>query len=219
MSGSSERGPMEITDVVVHTLSLPAVESSKADGSQDACILEVETDEGITGIGEADSSPRVAEAIVEAPVSHDKSAGLKEVVLGRDPFDVEVLWNEMYDRTYFYGRKGAAITAISAVDMALWDIIGRATGRPLYRLLGGKHRDSVRGPTRARSSPTTPPTLTTCAGRPSARGRTGSPPSSSAGAASGRTASGTSTSSAPPARCSATGSTSWSTPAWSGRRT
>jgi L-alanine-DL-glutamate epimerase-like enolase superfamily enzyme len=135
---------MEITDVVVHTLSLPAVESTKADSSQDACIVEVETDEGITGIGEADSSPRVVEAIIEAPVSHDKSAGLKEVVVGRDPFDVEVLWNEMYDRTYFYGRKGAAITAISAVDMALWDIMGKALDRPLHRLLGGKHRDSVR---------------------------------------------------------------------------
>ncbi|MFC6941749.1 mandelate racemase/muconate lactonizing enzyme family protein [Salinirubellus sp. GCM10025818] len=135
---------MEITDVVVHTLSLPAVESTKADSSQDACIVEVETDEGLTGIGEADSSPRVVEAIIEAPVSHDKSAGLKEVVVGRDPFDVEVLWNEMYDRTYFYGRKGAAITAISAVDMALWDIMGKALDRPLHRLLGGKHRDSVR---------------------------------------------------------------------------
>jgi L-alanine-DL-glutamate epimerase-like enolase superfamily enzyme len=135
---------MEITDVVVHTLSLPAVESTKADSSQDACIVEVETDEAITGIGEADSSPRVVEAIIDAPVSHDKSAGLREIVLGRDPFDAEVLWNEMYDRTYFYGRKGAAITAISAVDMALWDVIGKATGRPLHQLLGGKHRDSVR---------------------------------------------------------------------------
>ena len=135
---------MEITDVVVHTLSLPAVEAAKADGSQDACVIEVETDEGITGIGEADSSPRVVEAIIDAPVSHDKSAGLREVVLGRDPFDVEVLWNEMYDRTYFYGRKGAAITAISAVDMALWDVIGKALDRPLYQLLGGKHRDAVR---------------------------------------------------------------------------
>ena len=135
---------MEITDVVVHTLSLPSVEAAKADGSQDACIVEVETDEGITGIGEADSSPRVVEAIVEAPVSHDKSAGLREVVVGRDPFDVEVLWNEMYDRTYFYGRKGAAVTAISAVDTALWDVVGKATGRPLHQLIGGEHRDRVR---------------------------------------------------------------------------
>ncbi|MFB6106002.1 MAG: mandelate racemase/muconate lactonizing enzyme family protein [Halobacteriaceae archaeon] len=135
---------MEITDVVVHTLSLPDVEAAKADGSQDACIVEVETDEGVTGVGEADSSPAVVEAIVNAPVSHDKSAGLKEVVLGRDPFDVEVLWNEMYERTYFYGRKGAAITAISAIDMACWDVMGKATGKPVHKLLGGAHRDSVR---------------------------------------------------------------------------
>jgi len=135
---------MEITDVVVHTLSVDAVEGARADGTQDAAIIEVETDAGITGIGEADSSPAVVEAVVNAPVSHDKSAGLKEVVLGRDPFDVEVLWNEMYERSYFYGRKGAAITAISGIDMALWDLMGKATGRPVYQLLGGKHRDSVR---------------------------------------------------------------------------
>jgi L-alanine-DL-glutamate epimerase-like enolase superfamily enzyme len=135
---------MEITDIVVHTLSLEEVEGARADGTQDACVIEVETDAGITGIGEADSSPEVVDAIVAAPESHDKSSGLREVVLGRDPFDVEVIWNEMFDRTYFYGRKGAAITAMSGVDMALWDIIGKATDTPLYGLLGGKHRDSVR---------------------------------------------------------------------------
>jgi len=135
---------MEVTDVIVHTLSLDEVEGEKADGSQDACILEVETDEGITGIGEADSSPAVVQAVVDAPVSHDKSKGLRHVVEGRDPFDVEVVWNDMYESSYFYGRKGAAINAMSGIDMALWDIIGKATDRPLYQLLGGKHRDEVR---------------------------------------------------------------------------
>jgi L-alanine-DL-glutamate epimerase-like enolase superfamily enzyme len=135
---------MEVTDVIVHTLSLDEVEGEKADGSQDACILEVETDEGITGIGEADSSPAVVQAVVNAPVSHDKSKGLRHVVEGRDPFDVEVVWNDMYESSYFYGRKGAAINAMSGIDMALWDIIGKATDRPLYQLLGGKHRDEVR---------------------------------------------------------------------------
>lgn len=135
---------MEITDVVVHTLSLPEVEAQRADGTQDAAIIEVTTDEGIVGVGEADSSPAVVEAVVNAPVSHDKSAGLKNVVVGRDPFDVEVLYDEMFDRSYFYGRKGAAVTAISGIDIALWDIMGKATGRPVHQLLGGKHRDSVR---------------------------------------------------------------------------
>jgi L-alanine-DL-glutamate epimerase-like enolase superfamily enzyme len=135
---------MQITDVTVHTVALSEVEGAKADGTQDAAIIEVETDEGITGIGEADSSPAVVDAIVNAPVSHDKSAGLETVVLGEDPFDVEVLWNEMFERSYFYGRKGAAITAISGIDMALWDIIGKATGKPLHKLIGGAHRESVR---------------------------------------------------------------------------
>jgi len=135
---------MEITDVVVHTVALSEVEGEKADGTQDAAIIEVETDEGITGIGEVDSSPAVVDAVVNAPVSHDKSSGLETVVLGRDPFDVEVLWNEMFDRSYFYGRKGAAITAISGIDMALWDIIGKRTGKPVHKLIGGAHREEVR---------------------------------------------------------------------------
>jgi L-alanine-DL-glutamate epimerase-like enolase superfamily enzyme len=135
---------MEITDVVVHTLSLDEVAGEKADGTQDACIIEVETDEGLTGVGEADSSPAVMNAVVNAPVSHDKSKGLKHVVMGRDPFDVEAVWNDMYEASYFYGRKGAAINAMSGIDMALWDVMGKATDRPLYQLLGGKHRDAVR---------------------------------------------------------------------------
>ncbi|WP_458186970.1 mandelate racemase/muconate lactonizing enzyme family protein [Haladaptatus sp. NG-WS-4] len=135
---------MEITDVVVHTLSLSDVAAAKADGSQDAAVIEVETDEGITGIGEADSSPAVVDAVVNAPASHDKASGLREVVVGRDPFDAEVLWNEMYDRTYYYGRKGAALTAMSGIDTALWDVMGKTLDRPVYQLLGGKHRDSVR---------------------------------------------------------------------------
>jgi L-alanine-DL-glutamate epimerase-like enolase superfamily enzyme len=135
---------MEITDVVVHTLSLPTVEAERADGTQDAAIVEVETDAGITGIGEADSSPAVVDAVVNAPVSHEMSAGLKTVVLGQDPFENEVIWDEMFERSYFYGRKGAAITAMSAIDMACWDIVGKATGKPIHQLLGGKHRDSVR---------------------------------------------------------------------------
>ena len=135
---------MEITDIHVHTVSLAQVEGAKADGTQDAAIIEIETDEGIHGIGEADSSPAVVEAIVNAPESHDKSSGLAEVIQGRDPFDVEVLWNEMFERSYFYGRKGAAITAISGIDMALWDIMGKATGKPIHKLLGGAHRDRVR---------------------------------------------------------------------------
>ncbi len=135
---------MEITDVVVHTLALPAVQADRADGTQDAFVIEIETDEGIVGIGEGDASPAVLEAIVEAPHSHDKSGGLRDLLIGRDPFDVEQIWNDCFDKTYFFGRKGAAIVAMSAVDVALWDIMGKATEKPIHKLLGGKGRESVR---------------------------------------------------------------------------
>ena len=135
---------MEITDITLHVVSIAEVEDV-ADGSQDAAIVEVETDEGVTGVGEvAGAPPVVAKAILEAGLSSSNASGLRRLLVGRDPFDVEALWNEMYDRTYAYGRRGAAIAAMSGVDMALWDIVGKATDQPVYRLLGGKHRDSVR---------------------------------------------------------------------------
>lgn len=135
---------MEITDITVHIVALSDIDAEKSDGTQDASIIEVNTDEGITGIGEADSSPSLVKSIIEAPSSHGLSTGLREIVIGRDPYDVEVLWNEMFSKSYYYGRKGAAITAISGIDMALWDIIGKDTGRPLHKLLGGKHEREIR---------------------------------------------------------------------------
>lgn len=134
---------MKITDVIVHTLTIADVDEI-GNGTQDAAIIEVETDSGVTGIGEADSSPAVVKAIVEAPMSHAKSMGLKEVLVGADPFDRVALWDEMFEKTYFFGRRGAAINAISAIDMALWDIVGKALDEPLYNLLGGRYRESVR---------------------------------------------------------------------------
>jgi len=64
-------------------------------------------------------------------------------LLGRDPFDVEVLWEEMYNRTRPFGQAGAAVNAISGVDIALWDVIGRALQQPIHRLIGGAFRKEV----------------------------------------------------------------------------
>ena len=134
---------MEITDVVVHTLSAEDVKKA-ADATQSTAVIEVETDAGITGIGEASTSPWVVKTIIDAPFSNVRVQGLREILVGEDPFDVRKLWDEMFYGTYGMGRKGAAIIAISGVDIALWDIIGKASGRPIYELLGGNYRDSVR---------------------------------------------------------------------------
>ncbi len=133
---------MKITKVEAVGLSTRS-ERNVADGTQDALLILVHTDAGLTGVGEADTSPQIGRAVLEAPVSTDKCQGLAAQFVGEDPFDREALWKKCYYRSYKYGRMGVAINVLSAIDMALWDIIGKATGRPLYQLLGGAVRKSV----------------------------------------------------------------------------
>ena len=73
------------------------------DSAQDGIIVRVTTDEGIVGYGEVDSAPWVIKAIIDSPVSHRTCQGLKNVVLGRDPFDYKKIWDDMYLHCNFYG--------------------------------------------------------------------------------------------------------------------
>lgn len=98
-------------------------------------IVEVMTDQGHVGIGNAALSPRVTKQVIDLY--------LKPVLIGRDPFDSELLWQHMYRQTMAFGRKGIGMVAISAVDIAVWDILGKATGQPVYRLLGGKTKEKI----------------------------------------------------------------------------
>lgn len=94
-------------------------------------LLQVTTDEGIVGVGAA--IPAGARIIVE---EH-----FRNLLIGQDPFDIEKLWDQMFRSSLPYGRKGLPIMAISAVDIALWDIVGKALNQPVYRLLGGATKD------------------------------------------------------------------------------
>ena len=134
---------MKITNVKAIVLKLPEI-SSAADGTQDDLLIVVETDEGITGYGEVDTAPFVGKAIVDAYMSHGTCYGLREVVVGADPFDYEQIWNDMWAKTYYYGRSGPVIHVMSGIDMAIWDIMGKATGKPVHKLLGGSYVDKVR---------------------------------------------------------------------------
>jgi L-alanine-DL-glutamate epimerase-like enolase superfamily enzyme len=133
---------MRITHVVCQILRIPSVEE-KTSSSQDAVLIRVRTDTGLEGIGEADSSPEVVKAIVDAPYSHTIACGLRQVLVGENPLDIERLWWKMHRRTMYYGRVGVAVTAMSAVDMALWDLAGKHYGEPIHRLLGGKRHDRM----------------------------------------------------------------------------
>jgi L-alanine-DL-glutamate epimerase-like enolase superfamily enzyme len=130
---------MKITRVEAIHLRLPNV-NERCDGSQETMVVKVHTDGGIVGIGEADSSSHVAKAIVDAPLSHKICRGLAECVVGQDPFEIDRLVHLMYEGSIFFGRQGAAIQAMSGVEIALWDIVGKATKQPVYKLLGGGFR-------------------------------------------------------------------------------
>ena len=116
-------------------------------GSRNQFIVKVETDEGIYGLGEAGVSGR--ELAVQGAIKH-----YREFLIGKDPMRIGALWQEMYRSAYFEG--GRVLTGpIAAIDIALYDIVGKAQGVPVYQLLGGKHRDYVPGfaTTGARSGP------------------------------------------------------------------
>ncbi len=134
---------MRITDVEPIVLRLAEVDTTRADGTQDAFLVRIHTDEGIVGIGEADTSPYLARTIVEMPSSHSIARGLKEVLVGEDPLQIDRLWQLMFHASDHYGRAGAALHTISAIDIALWDIAGKAAGRPVCDVLGGRRIDEV----------------------------------------------------------------------------
>lgn len=98
-------------------------------------IVEIFTDSGLIGIGNAALSPIVTKSLIDTY--------LKPILLGADPWDTEFLWQQMYRRTIAFGRKGVAMTAISAVDIALWDILGKDAKQPVYRLLGGRTKERI----------------------------------------------------------------------------
>jgi L-alanine-DL-glutamate epimerase-like enolase superfamily enzyme len=134
---------MIITDIETIILRLPTV-LANGDGLQDVLLIRVHTDVGIVGIGESHTVPLVLKAIIDTPVSQLTGQGLKQMLIGKDPRDINALWTMMYDHTTTYGRRGVVIQAISGIDIALWDILGKATGQPIYRLLGGRRRGQLR---------------------------------------------------------------------------
>jgi D-galactarolactone cycloisomerase len=134
---------MKITDIKTYVLKTPLEEPfAFAMGwvrQRGTMIVEVITDEGVTGWGESLchglQPPEIAQTIVEA--------ALKPILIGEDPFDVDVLWERMYNLTRPFGQKGAVPNAMASVDIAIWDCLGRALGKPVHKLLGGAYRSEI----------------------------------------------------------------------------
>ena len=134
---------MKITQVRAHVLrsalEQPFAFSQGWVSSRGATLVEVQTDEGVTGWGEALCQGLQPPEIAAAAINH----ALKDLALGHDPLQPEVLWHRMYHHTRDYGQKGAVVGAISGIDIALWDICGKVRKEPVAKLLGGMFRTRV----------------------------------------------------------------------------
>ena len=148
-----DRANMKITNVEVLVLKSPGLYNNP-EGSEEPLgptymgIVKVSTDAGITGYSDMETVASVAKAAVDAPRWSQPGTecfdGLASLVIGENPLEVERLWYKMYRGSIYYGRRGVAIQAISAIDIALWDIMGKFYQQPVHVLLGGKWREKVR---------------------------------------------------------------------------
>ncbi len=98
-------------------------------------ICEIETDDGHIGIGNAALAPQLVKKTIDEY--------LKTLVIGEDPFDYAYIWEKMYRRTHAWGRRGLGMVAISAIDIAIWDILGKLTNKPVFKLLGGRTKEKI----------------------------------------------------------------------------
>jgi galactonate dehydratase len=131
-AAAGARKRLRVTEVKIYRVSV---------GGRNPVLVQVFTDEGISGVGEA--------AVAYGTGAPAAAAMVKELaegfVLGKDPFNIEALWSEMYDHTFWAKGGGPIVFAgISALEQALWDIKGKCLDVPVYELLGGKIRDEVR---------------------------------------------------------------------------
>ena len=124
---------MKVTDVKVHLVR----SNRNTEIPSPWIFVQVFTDEGVVGLGDATNWP--GGTIIKQSIEE-----LSRLVIGEDPFNIEYIYHLLYHALQQIGQTGAVIAAISGIEIALWDIVGQATGQPIYNLLGGSCRDRVR---------------------------------------------------------------------------
>lgn len=130
---------MKVTDIACHIVQAKVERPfTSARGmlyaARTSCLVEITTNDGLTGWGECYGPATIAKAAVEY---------LAPRVKGRDPFDASVVWEDLYNRIKDYGLSGMTIAAISGIDIALHDLMGKAVGKPIHKLIGGGFRTAV----------------------------------------------------------------------------
>jgi L-alanine-DL-glutamate epimerase-like enolase superfamily enzyme len=134
------RGPCPIAQVEAIVLRAPRSDPGDLDSSSETVVVRLTDEEGRQGIGEADAAATAVRELVVMDDVHAWSRGLAALLAGRDPFPIRSLHAELYASTIWHGRRGLGIHALSAVDVALHDLVGNQLGRPVVDLLGGAVR-------------------------------------------------------------------------------
>jgi L-rhamnonate dehydratase len=132
-----------IAKIEVLPLSAPGHSPEDCDGSVDTLVVRITDEEGRVGIGECDAPPAVVKAFIEMPTAHVLSQNSVDLLLGRDPLEFTSIWESLYEATLYPGRRGLAIHALSAIDIALHDLAARQIGKPIYKLMGGARRTQL----------------------------------------------------------------------------
>lgn len=122
----------------------PAGSANDLDGTADTIIVKVHDEDGRSGFGEADAPPSVVKSFIEMPTAHLWSRNASEILIGEDPVEIAGLWQKLYEGTFWPGRRGLGMHAISAIDIALHDLAGKQLGLPAYKLMGGARRDRLK---------------------------------------------------------------------------
>ncbi|ODT16745.1 MAG: hypothetical protein ABS57_09720 [Mesorhizobium sp. SCN 65-12] len=134
---------LTITGIECHVLLAPDFDPGMTSSAQDSLIVVIHTDGGVSGIGESDANPWMLKTCIEAPGTHTMGLSIKDMLIGEDPFKIGDIWRKLYLGTAMNGRRGAVVHAMGAVEMALWDLCGKAVGKPVHALLGGATRDRI----------------------------------------------------------------------------
>ena len=138
---------MKITSVEAIILESPkdyGIDAQEASGPRYRSLLRVSTDAGLNGWAEIETQPHVLKAVIEAP--GDGSGlfdGIGKLVVGEDPFAVDRVWDKLFTGTIYFGRRGVVLQAISGINIACYDIMGKALNKPVHALLGGARREKV----------------------------------------------------------------------------
>ena len=134
---------MKITEIEVHVVLAPNMDPCLTSSAQDSLVVLIHTDQGVTGIGESDVNPWMAKACILSPGTHTMGLCMRDLLISSDPFDIAGLWDRIYKGTAMNGRRGVVVHAMGAIDMALWDLKGKALGKPVHELLGGAVKSEV----------------------------------------------------------------------------